>query len=140
MRPNGPAHLPDAGYFWQWIPTCCQDKTGYYAAVLILQFVGGLQDGQLDALRERAPAYRKHLERHLGGSDQARERRFFQLLLLVIRCEFRMEVVKRKSAGRLNRLEKCVLMGEVCRSKVEIVPYEHLWRRVVALLSRNSAG
>ena len=135
MHPDGADRRPEASQFGQLTPGCYQDKAGYCVAILILEFGGGLRAGQLDWLRERASIYQKHLERHLGAPAQARERLFLQLLLLVVRHDFREEKVSRKSVGLLNRLKQCRLPGGACRSNVEVVPYEHLWQRVVALLS-----
>jgi hypothetical protein len=124
----------------QLMPIYRKDKQGYNISILILQFCHELVENNKEVLFKKAEAYKKYMERHMQREELSRERIFFSLLSIIIRCDFHAEPIKIKSAKLLDQLEQCLLPGGAKVSAIEIVPYQMLWGRMmeeVALLEKT---
>jgi hypothetical protein len=114
-----------------------KDKQGFNIAILILEFCSMLQANEKDMLAKKADTYKKYVERHFTTDNLIRERIFFLLMLLVIRHNFQYTLVTSKASKLANQLSQCVLPKGASVSKIEVVPYDHLWKWVTNILLRK---
>jgi hypothetical protein len=120
------------------IPEYSRDKSGYNVFILIYQVLEFLRTQRVDEVLLRLESLRKYQQRHLKDSSLLRSRTFIRLLLLLPDNQFSAEQVLRSArvATQLEVLRNAPFVTEGS-TEVEIIPYEHLWERIVHILQKN---
>ena len=65
-----------------------------------------------------------------------RDRVFLSFMLVLIRHNFRLYIVREKSQRLLAQLQHIFLASEATNNRAEIVPYPILWEKVINDLSQ----
>jgi hypothetical protein len=121
----------------QRIPDHSRDKQGYNVAILILQFLYYLRQGNVEALLARLDSLRKYEKTHLNEASTLRSRLMFRLLQLTVKKNFNPQVCEKSGANMLAKLRDTPPPGEAF-AEIEIIPYENLWEQTLALLRQLS--
>jgi hypothetical protein len=108
------------------IPDYSRDKRGHNVAILVIQVLYFLRQGDLEAVLLRAESLRKYQQRHLREAANLRTRLFLRLLLLIIDEEFDASRSADRGKTLLQQLRESAPPGEAF-AEVEIIPYETLW-------------
>ncbi|WP_266205116.1 hypothetical protein [Pontibacter kalidii] len=111
------------------------DKAGFNLALLVLDVLERLSEGDLDELEVQAERVRKYTQKYLRGEKAERPRLFMRLLLLALTRQNAREA-REQGQQLLERLQAEPLPGDAF-TEVEIVPYEHLWEHALQLLERQ---
>jgi hypothetical protein len=119
----------------QRIPDHSRDKQGYNVAILILQFLHYLREGNIEALLARLEGLRKYESAHLRDAATLRSRLMFRLLQLTVKENFDPQACEKKGQALLTRLLETPPPGEAF-AEIEIIPYENLWQQTLLLLQR----
>ncbi|KUG06638.1 hypothetical protein [Solirubrum puertoriconensis] len=122
----------------QRIPDHSRDKQGYNVAILILQFLHYLREGNQEALLARLEGLRKYEKAHLREASTLRSRLMFRLLQLTVKEDFDPEACEKKGQALLARLRDTPPPGEAF-AEIEIIPYENLWSQTLGLLREPTA-
>lgn len=117
----------------QRIPDHSRDKQGYNVAILILQFLHYLREGNVEALLARLESLRKYENAHLRDAATLRSRLMFRLLQLTVKENFDPKACEKKGQALVNRLLETPPPGEAF-AEIEIIPYESLWQQTLLLL------
>lgn len=117
----------------QRIPDHSRDKQGYNVAILILQFLHYLREGNLEALLARLEGLRKYEHAHLREAATLRSRLMFRLLQLTVKENFDSKASEKKGQALLAKLQDTPPPGEAF-AEIEIIPYENLWQQTLLLL------
>ncbi|WP_165822121.1 hypothetical protein [Hymenobacter edaphi] len=117
----------------QRIPDHSRDKQGYNVAILILQFLHYLREGNIEALLARLESLRKYESAHLRDAATLRSRLMFRLLQLTVKENFDPKACEKKGQAVLSRLSETPPPGEAF-AEIEIIPYESLWQQTLLLL------
>ncbi|WP_460676283.1 hypothetical protein [Hymenobacter coalescens] len=117
----------------QRIPDHSRDKQGYNVAILILQFLHYLREGNIEALLARLEGLRKYESTHLREAATLRSRLMFRLLQLTVKENFDPKICEKKGLTWLGRLQDTPPPGEAF-AEIEIIPYENLWQQTLMLL------
>ncbi|WP_139362322.1 hypothetical protein [Hymenobacter sp. CRA2] len=117
----------------QRIPDHSRDKQGYNVAILILQFLHFLRQGDIEALLARLEGLRKYESAHLRDAATLRSRLMFRLLQLTVKENFDVKACEKKGQVLLARLQDTPPPGEAF-AEIEIIPYENLWQQTLMLL------
>lgn len=112
------------------LPFHSQDKVGFNVAILILQFLYGLQCKYTEDLNCLAENLKKYVNYHLKDSLNVRSVLFIQLLILSIREGFDREQCVRKGQALYERLQHTSAPG-TAYAEDEIIPYEQLWELIL---------
>lgn len=119
----------------QRIPDHSRDKQGYNVAILILQFLYYLREGNVEALLARLESLRKYENAHLRDAATLRSRLMFRLLQLTVKENFDPKACEKKGQVLLSKLQDTPPPGEAF-AEIEIIPYENLWQQTLLLLRR----
>lgn len=119
----------------QRIPDHSRDKQGYNVAILILQFLHYLREGNVEALLARLESLRKYENAHLRDAATLRSRLMFRLLQLTVKENFDSKACEKKGQVLLSKLQDTPPPGEAF-AEIEIIPYENLWQQTLLLLRR----
>jgi hypothetical protein len=119
------------------LPYSRKDKQGYNVALLIIEFCFLLHSNQRNMLTRKAETYKKYIERHFTSPNLIRERIFFLLMLHVIRNNFQYELIEHKSSKLAGQLKQSLLPKGACVSRIEIVPYTHLWVKIKEMMQKK---
>ncbi|MCC3159194.1 hypothetical protein LJ737_18275 [Hymenobacter sp. 15J16-1T3B] len=117
----------------QRIPDHSRDKQGYNVAILILQFLHYLREGNIEALLARLESLRKYESAHLRDAATLRSRLMFRLLQLTVKENFDPRACEKKGQALLSKLSETPPPGEAF-AEIEIIPYENLWQQTLLLL------
>jgi hypothetical protein len=112
------------------------DKSGFNLALLVLDVLEKLSEGELDELEVQAERVRKYAQKYLKGEKAERPRLFMRLLLLALTRQNAREA-REQGQALLEKLRAEPLPGDAF-TEVEIVPYEHLWEHVLLSLDVRS--
>jgi hypothetical protein len=112
------------------------DKAGFNLALLVLDVLEKLSEGEMDELEVQAERVRKYAQKYLRGEKAERPRLFMRLLLLALTKQNAREA-REQGQALLEKLRAEPLPGDAF-TEVEIVPYEHLWEHVLQSLDVRS--
>lgn len=118
------------------IPLFSKDKQGMNVAVLILQILLLLQEKDYISITQRTVALKSYINRNLSKKQSKRSYCFIKMLLVSENTSFDKKNTERKSAKFLEQMmqeEKDYLFEQ--DSRIEIIPYEKLWKIVLKQLS-----
>jgi hypothetical protein len=121
----------------QRIPDHSRDKQGYNVAILILQFLHYLREGNVEALLARLESLRKYENAHLRDAATLRSRLMFRLLQLTVKENFEPRACEKKGQALLTRLQETPPPGEAF-AEIEIIPYENLWQQTLLMLRQQT--
>ena len=120
----------------QWalgLPDYSRDKRGHNVAILILQMLHFLRLRDIDAVLVRIERLRKYQQRHLREAAVLRSRLFLRLLMVLVEKNFDPDECAERGQNLLKKLRVTSPPGEAY-AEIEIIPYEHLWALVLAVL------
>lgn len=120
--------------FLNQVPIFEQDKRGNNINILILQTLFLLRDQRFSAIIDRMESLKQYVHRYLRKDETYRSSCFIKMLLQLPTADFHRVAVERKVQPLLKRLQQVPLNLAHQSGELEIVPYEMLWERVVALL------
>ena len=120
----------------QWVlqlPEYRRDKRGHNVAILVLQLLIFLRERNLEEVLLRLERLRKYQQRYLYEATTLRSRLFLRLLQVIAEKNFDAPKAAERGKALLQQLQDTAPPGEAF-AEVEIIPYEHLWSLVLALL------
>ncbi len=118
------------------IPIYDKDKEGFNAAIIILQFMYFLEQGQLDELTKRRNELKGFMANHFKENFSYRSRTIYKLLNIVVENKLDLKKIQFKSRYLIKKLNENQIVGNAY-TEMEIVPYEHLWDLIINLLRYN---
>lgn len=118
------------------VPEHSKDKQGFNVAILILQFMYFVRSHNTDALVNRIELLKKYAGRHLTHQLSKRNLLFFKLLVLLVKEDLDYTQAKKKGETLLQRLKSTPVPGDAY-AEIEIMPYEHLWTLILAMLKEQ---
>lgn len=119
-----------------YFPEYSKDKMGFNLQILILQILILIRDGRDDKLYRHIENLRYYEIRQISKSDSRRAQYFLRLISLLSRFELDYEKCKANQNRYFNLLKKFPEKNQPY-TEVEIVPYEVLWKTVMALLKKR---
>jgi hypothetical protein len=124
--------------FLNEMPTYSKDKRGMNIAILVVQIIFYIQKKKYDAAIDRMEAIEKYCSRYLFKEDTMRSYYFIQLLLTIIQASFHLEAVNRYAKKPLAKLMG--ISTEISNQfhKIEIIPYEDLWKLALSMLETKT--
>lgn len=118
------------------LPEYSKDKQGFNVAILILQFIYYLQKNETEALLYRIENLKKYILTHLKDTFSLRSKTFLKLLILTVTEDFDATGSRKRGAKLYQRLIETPIPGDAF-AEIEIVPYEHLWEHILAILDTH---
>jgi hypothetical protein len=113
------------------VPIYSADKLGANIAILILQALWLLEERSFDRLLKMQKTLENYINRYIKKKgEHERGGIFLQMLLALIRADFRKDLTEKKSQRYLEMLQP--KQGIPSASGIEIYPYERLWKLVLA--------
>lgn len=113
-----------------------KDKSGMNIAVIIVKWLTLLQDRQYGKVLDEVEATEQYCYRHLRGANTKRSYYFLKMLLQIPLGQFDREIVEKKAARFLEKLQTYPLQLANQTHEIEILPYEDLWSLALASLNR----
>ena len=123
--------------FVTYVPEYSKDKLGFNVAILILQCLNYLKKNDLDALLFRVESLKKYKQRHFRDNHSLRTKLFFRLLFAAVHASMREDLLSKKINDIHEKLKDTPPPGDAY-AKIEIIPYEHLWKMILDMMSKNS--
>lgn len=119
------------GRFLNTIPIFSKDKRGMNIAILIVQILFFIQQKKINIAIDKIDAIEKYCARYLHKAETIRSFYFIKMLLCIPQGNFHKAAVQRKSSRYLKKLQAVPLEEASQTYKIEILPYEELWKMVV---------
>ncbi len=119
------AILPD-------VPAGIEDD-GYNVAILILQFIYYLSEGDFAKVRKRRDGIKNYMANHFKETFSYRTRTFYKLLNILVEQKFDLNKVQQKCRYLLNKLTENRVVS-TAHQELEIIPYEYLWEIIIDIL------
>lgn len=120
--------------FLNEVPTYTKDKTGYNVAILVLQVLWLLEQGNFDGIIDKAESLRMYSQRHLKKDDSLRSYYFMKMLRKMEQHSFDYH----KTLAATENLNEKLISGESSLvSEWEVIPYEYLWEKVILKLKEE---
>ncbi len=110
------------------VPTFSKDKAGSNTAILIIQIMWLLKQGNYSSIIDKAESLRIYNYRYLKKLDNKRPFTFIKMLLLAEAKSFN----RRRTRGLTDKMyESLKERGNTYYSEWEILPYELLWEHIM---------
>lgn len=117
-----------------------QDKSGLNISVLIFQVLHRLRERQFELLESRVNALKNYLYKYLRKDSTGRFERtetLFQMFVTMVNCQFESRVTREQTRESLQQLYNFCQPDQTGGQHIEeIVPYEHVWERVLLELEK----
>lgn len=117
-----------------------KDKTGLNVSVLIFQVLHRLRGRQFDLLESRVKALNNYLSQHLRKDKSGRFSRtdsLFKLFQIMVNSGYSLDTVRERSKNGHEYLKNNWQPDTTSGRQIEeIVPYEHIWDRVLLELEQ----
>ncbi|MCC9167937.1 hypothetical protein [Pontibacter harenae] len=110
-----------------------KDKQGFNVFLIVLDFIEKLKGKEYEALFKLEERLQKYILVHFKSPETERNKLLLRLLLTTIREEFDATKVRKKGAMLFQKLQATPVPGDAY-AEVEIIPFEHLWEFILALL------
>lgn len=127
-------------YLLQEIEAGRLDKAGMNIAILLLQALNFLKMHQFELFEGRVDAMRAYVYKYLAKDTSGRFNRtklFFQLFNAIKRVQYDLNKVQKSSVKKHREMCAFSLPTETSGVQIEeIVPYEHIWERVLIELEK----
>jgi hypothetical protein len=120
------------------MPEYDKDEEGIQVAIIILQFLYYLEQGDIESLKIRRNALKKYMSNHFKENFSYRTRTFYKLLNIVVENSLDPKKIQNKSRYLLNKLPANQIVNDAY-IEMEIIPYEHLWDFMMNTLRYNQA-
>lgn len=124
--------IPTVREFVKWIPSFTGDKTGFYAAVLVLHILYLIEARRWKEVYERVESLNAYRRRHLRGRSRQLDL-FLQMISSLEVAEFKYELIKPKTAALEEKLRHYSTTSQKLEG-TQVLPYEWLWTRVLESL------
>jgi len=128
------------GKFMNETPVFSKDKQGMNIPILIVQFLFLLSQKKYDKLIDRAEALAKYQSRYLQHDEWFRSQCFLKMLMQLPANNFHRQAIERKTDGWLSRLDNQEKQDNSGLYPYEIIPYERLWKWILASLDDQFHG
>ncbi len=124
--------------FLNSMPIYSKDKRGMNIAILVVQVLFLIQQGQHDTAIDRIEAIEKYCSRYLFKAETMRSYYFIHLLLAIPQAGFHRVAVERHAKKHIAKLAE--IPSEISNQfhKIEIIPYEQLWNMSLAMLDAKA--
>jgi hypothetical protein len=122
-----------------YFPEYSKDKVGFNLQILILQVLILIRDGRVEQLHGHIENLRYYEIRQISKSDSRRAQYFLRLISLLSRFELDYEKCKNNESRYFNLLKKFPEKDQPY-TEIEIVPYEILWKTIMALLKKRNSS
>ncbi len=122
------------GKFLNEMPHHSKDKQGVNISIIIIQILLLLLHRQYSDVADRIEAVRKYHFRYLKQEDTLRSNYFVKMLIQIPSAGFNKELVQKKTAPNLKKLQSVSLEIANQSHNIEIIPYEDLWKLVITTL------
>ncbi len=135
-------HLNDIisfDHFYLPLNVLNQDKNGFNAALMILEFLHHLVRDKKDKILDKVERLQTCIYRHPNeGEANYRDKLFFKLLLVMIDSGFESNLARKRGKKLYEKLKTADEPGDAY-ANLEIIPYEDLWKHVIAMTSKEYA-
>lgn len=118
------------------MPEYDKEREGFNAAIIILQFIYYVEQGQLNELEKRRDELKTYMSNHFKENFSYRTRTMYKLLNIVVENELNLKSIQFKSRYLVKKLQENQVVGNAY-TEFEIVPYEHLWELIINMLKYN---
>lgn len=124
--------------FLNSMPIYSKDKRGMNIAILVVQILFLIQQGQHDTAVDRIEAVEKYCSRYLFKAETLRSYYFIHLLLTIPQAGFNRIAVERHAKKHIAKLASIPSEISSQYHKIEIIPYEQLWDMAVTMLDAKT--
>lgn len=118
------------------IPEYDKDKEGFNVAIIILQILYYIEQGNLEELIRRRDELKGYMANHFKENFSYRSRTIYKLLNIVVENKLDLKSVQLKTRYLTKKLHEYRIVGNAY-TELEIVPYEHLWDLIMNMLKYN---
>ena len=118
------------------IPEYDKDKEGFNVAIIILQFLYFVEQGNLDELIKRRDDLKVYMANHFKENFSYRSRTIYKLLNIVVENKLDLKNILFKSRYLTKKLNENKIVGNAYM-EMEIVPYEHIWELIIRMLKQG---
>ena len=115
------------------IPEYHKDREGFNVALIILQFLYFIGQGDLEELVTRRDELKRYMANHFKENFSYRSRTIYKLLNIVVENELDVKAIQQKSRYLLKKLDEHKIVGDAYQ-EMEIIPYGDLWDLIVRML------
>lgn len=120
------------------VPLYNRDKEGGNIIILLLQSLFLISEGKIDELEKRVEAMRKYQQRNLDPQEEHyRTNCFIRLLELVTKHQNNLDALQSAAAPILKAMSE---KAQHRTFEVEVVPYEHQWEWITAVVKGLEEG
>lgn len=133
MSPNG--HNFRLGKFLNEVPFFSKDKRGHNTNILILQILFLLEKNRHDEIINKVESLKQYVSKYLRKDDTFRTSCFIKMLCQIPLGNFHPINVERRTKHYYEKMMKLPKEQARMDVDVEIIPYEVLWSKVIALIS-----
>ena len=117
-----------------------QDKSGLNIALLIFQVLHRLKERQFGLLETRIKSLENYAYNHMRNEDCSRfirTKRLFKLISLLPSCHYNLAKIGSRAKADYVKLRDILQIDHMRVQQIEeIVPYEHIWERVLIELKQ----
>lgn len=117
-------------------PISSKDKTGMNIAIKVIQVVLMLEERKYTILLEEAESLKQYCYQYLKAPETQRSFLFLKMLFQVSAGHFDQKEVEKRTDKYWQKLKQLPVSSESRYEDVEIIPFEHLWPMIVAMLSK----
>ena len=118
------------------IPHYSKDTKGIRVAVLILQILFFIQQGEFVKITNRIETLRLYLYRYLSKEEAYRSHYFIKMLIITERYNFEPVKSREVAAKYLWKLMEGNMQYTPTQTQIEIIPYEDLWAIAMNMLTK----
>lgn len=124
------------GKFLNETPIYAKDKAGININILIVQILIEMQREQFGRIIDRIEALQAYSRNHTRKAETARAYIFIQMIIMMEKASFHRAATERKTEKLFDKLKKTPLRLRQ-NLAVEIIPYEFLWTKILAMLENK---
>lgn len=117
-------------------PDYGKDVQGFNVAVIIIQFMYLLREGNIKEVRKKVDEANQYSSTHLDKRHNYRNSIFIRLMNIVTEKNFDYEVVEEKCQNYYGKLQTTHIPDDIYND-LEIIPFERLWDIVLHILKTN---
>ncbi len=136
-RPDDIMQKFKMGKFLNEIPGFSKDKSGMNIAIITIQILFSLLDGQHGTAAEQIEGIKKYCSRHLALGNTRRSYYFIKMLLQIPQGHFNKQAVLRRADPILEKLRSIPIELSSQSLEVEVIPYESLWKLALDCLDNR---
>lgn len=114
-----------------------KDKRGYNTAVLILELLHHLKEGNTDRMIDRVDGLLEYMKLHYSDPGQyAREKQFIKIIKCLPSTGYDPKKAETKGRKYYEKLQELVEL-EGAFADIELLPFQNVWEHIISLMKNE---